>query len=157
MKKLKKVVLALVLFFAVISLSGCIDKKTITADEFKNTMERKSYYVTDVTSQYSNEQYMEKVYVARNNDNKYQIEFVETTTEKDAIEVYDNNKNIFESSLGSVSKGKLVFNSQNVQKFRATSNGYYMVLTRKGNTMIYAKVPAEYTNEVANIIKDLGY
>lgn len=157
MKIIKKVLLVSIMFVSVLVLSGCTDKKPITAEEFRTRMEGKSFILTDVTDQFSNAGFVNKAYVAQNSNREYQIEFYEVSTEKDSIKLYNNNKNIFESSLGNVVSGKLVLNSKNVQKYRATSNGYSMFLTRKGNTMIYARVPVEYSKTVSNFIKDLGY
>lgn len=154
---MKKFILSLVLLLGIFALTGCVNKKPLTSDEFYSKMKEKHFTLTDATNQFEGQDYMEKVFVAQNPSSTYQIEFLQTTTEQDAIEVYANNKNNFEEALGNVVKNKLDVDLKGVQKFRATSNGKFMALTRINNTMIYVNSYENYSKEISNILKELGY
>ena len=157
MKSIKKILLVAVLFISVLVLSGCTNKKPITADEFYTMMKGKNFTLTDATSQFSNYDFVKKVYIAQSPDLKYQLEFYELSDEKNATSFYNNNKQIFETSLGQVVKGKLDLNTKEVSKFRATSSGHYMALTRIKNTVLFARIAEDYSKDASSVIKSIGY
>lgn len=157
MKNLKKILLVAVVFISVLLLTGCGNKEPITANDFYNRMKGENFVLTDATSQFSNYNYIKKAYVAQSPDLKYQIEFYEISDEENAKKFFNNNKQIFETSLGTVVKGKLDLNTTKVSKYRAISSGHYMALTRINNTVLFARLPENYSKPASSIIKKLGY
>ena len=157
MKKIKRIILSISLFVGVLILTGCTNKKPITSNDFYNRMKAKNFILTDVTDQYSEYPHMKKVYVAQSPNLEYQIEFCEISDNAKAKEVFESNKKTFETSLGNVVKGKLNYDVNNVQKYRAISAGHYMALTRIDNTIVYVRVPETYYKTVSKILKSLGY
>ena len=157
MKNIKKILLVATLFISILVLSGCTNKKPISANDFYTMMKGKNYVLTDATSQFSEYDYVKKVYIAQSPDLKYQIEFYELLDNKNASEFYNNNKKIFETSLGKIVKNKLDLNSKDVSKYRAISSGHFMALTKINNTVLFARVPEEYSKAASSVIKSLGY
>lgn len=157
MKNLKKLFLVATLFISILVLSGCTNKKPISASDFYTKMKQKNFVLTDATSQFSAYDYVKKVYIAQSPDLKYQIEFYEMSDDNHATDFYNNNRKIFETSLGNVVKNKLDLNSGTVSKYRATSGGHFMALTRINNTVLFVRVSEEYGKAASSIIKSLGY
>jgi len=131
-------------------------KEPITASEFKNEMEDLDFEIVDAKYQFAEYDYVEKVYLALEEDGDYQIEFYKLDEEEDAINFYNNNKSIFESDKGSTSAETSV-NLKNNSKYTLTTNGKYKVVSRIENTVIYLNVDKEYKDEVKDILKELGY
>lgn len=156
MKKFKNVISLIVCFIAVLTVTGCKDKKSITADEFKNTMESNDYIVQEATDQFSEYDYVKKVYIALSSDSSYQIEFYQLSDEDYATSFYNNNKSIFEKSKSSKNSETSVSMS-NYSKYTLQTNGKYKVISRIGNTAIYLNVDTEYKADVKSILKELGY
>ena len=156
MKKFKNVISLIVCFIAVLTVTGCKDKKSITADEFKNTMESNDYIVQEATDQFSEYDYVKKVYIALSSDSSYQIEFYQLSDEDYATSFYNNNKSIFEKSKSSKNSETSV-SMANYSKYTLQTNGKYKVISRIGNTAIYLNVDTEYKADVKSILKELGY
>lgn len=156
-KSLKRFFLALVLFISVFALTGCGKKEALTYGQFYSRMSDKGYKLTDVKNQFENYKSISKAYVASSKDLTYQIEFYELSSEENAIAFYDNNKSIFEASVGKVVKKKIDINGKNYSKYNATSNGYYMVVSRIKNTVVFARIAEEHSEQAKKDIKELGY
>lgn len=156
MKKIKNIISLIICFIAVLTVTGCKDKKSITADEFKNTMESNDYTVQEATDQFSEYDYVEKVYIALISDSSYQIEFYQLSDDDYATSFYNNNKSIFEESKSSKNSETSV-SMANYSKYTLETNGKYKVISRINNTAIYLNVDAEYKEDVKSILKKLGY
>lgn len=156
MKKIKNIISLIICFIAVLTVTGCKDKKSITADEFKNTMESNDYTVQEATDQFSEYDYVEKVYIALSSDSSYQIEFYQLSDDDYATSFYNNNKSIFEESKSSKNSETSV-SMANYSKYTLETNGKYKVISRINNTAIYLNVDAEYKEDVKSILKKLGY
>lgn len=103
----KKYIIAIIVIFIIVALLIGIKlmtertKTALTADEFKTIMSQKGYQITDATTQFSNSNYINKVYVAGNKKINYQIEFYEISDQSTAIEFFNNNETIFKNQKGS--------------------------------------------------------
>ncbi len=161
MKK-KPVVIVLIVIALIIAILGVVfvnlnkEKTSITASSFKNSMEQKGYIVSDANSQFSEYDYVKQVYVATNSDYSYQIEFYELSDENSAMNFYNNNKSIFESSKGNAST-ETNASLKNYSKYTLSANGKYMVVSRIDNTVVYVNVDDSYRNTVKDLLKELGY
>ncbi len=159
-KKVMFIVLGIILF--VVAAIGIVfavfnkNKEPITAEQFKSTMEEKGYVVKDVTDQYSEYEYVKKIFVAEASDGAYQIEFYELADESYAANFYANNKAIFESSKGNAS-GETSVSMKNHSKYTLSSNNKYQVVSRIDNTVIYLNVQDKYKDTVKDLLKELGY
>ena len=159
-KKTVFIILGVVLFIAVavgiLFTSLNKEKTSITASQFKTTMEEKGYVVSDATSQFSSYDYVEQVYVAAPSGYAYKIEFYELSDESYAMSFYNNNKSIFESSKGN-SSGETSVSMKNYSKYTLSSSGKYQVVSRIDNTVIYLNVDASHKDTVKDLLKELGY
>lgn len=160
MKKTVIIVTVIVLIF--LALIGIVfinlnkEKVSITASDFKNSMEQKGYIITDANSQFSQYDYVKQVYVASSGDYSFQIEFYELSDENYAIDFYNNNTSRFEESKGNASS-KTSVSWKNYSKYTLSSNGKYMVVSRINNTAIYIDVDDKYKDTVKDILNELGY
>jgi len=172
MKKLKNekgigLVPFILVFVAILVIAGItvgvvvitknLNKEPISAGDFKNIMEDKDFEIIDSKeNQFADYDYIEKAYVALEEDYDYQIEFYKLDEEDDAIEFYETNKEIFEDSKGSsvVETKKSIGNNS---KYTLKTNDEYKVVSRIENTVIYADVDEKYEDEVKEILKEMGY
>ena len=158
----KKYIIAIIVIFIIVALLIGIKlmtertKTALTADEFKTIMSQKSYQITDATTQFSNSNYINKVYVAGNKKINYQIEFYEISDQSTAIEFFNNNETIFKNQKGS-SAVETNVNGKNFQKYTLSTESKYKVISRIDNTVIYLNVDDNYKEEVKNVLKELGY
>lgn len=154
MKKLKNIISLIVLLTLIILTTGCINKKALTPEKFKDKIEEKKFIVGDATDQFTDYDYIEKMYVAQNKDLTYQIEYYSMTNESKAMSFYESKKATFEkvsyTSSSTVSKG-------NNSKYTQTGGGKYSVVSRIDNTVIVLDVAKEYKEEINEILKDLDY
>lgn len=157
MKKIKKLFLSLLLLPCVFMLSGCFTQKSITADQFKNIMEKNGYEVIESTDQYKEIMKVKKSYIALYKDRKFQFELIEFDTIEEAIKIYEINKQKFEEKKSNVANMYINLDGKNFSKYRCISGGKYMALTRVNNTLMYVDVNQEYEKEVNKAIKKFGY
>lgn len=132
------------------------EKDSITAEEFKTIMQDKGYLIADATSQFSEYDYVSKVYLATTSDKLYQIEFYTLSDDSSATYFFNTNKTLFEQNKTSVSTSTSSEFS-NHAKYTLTSNNEYMVVSRINNTVVYANVDEQHKDAVKDILKELGY
>lgn len=149
----RKFLFPIFLFVFMLLMTGCGNHQAISAEDFKGKMEKRDFIVTDVTSQFSDYDYVKKVYVAISPASTYQIEYYYFEDNSYASKFYGNNKNIFEgresSSHSEVSLGNYMKYSQTGEK--------YSVVSVTDNTAIYVDVLKKYKSDAKKILKDLGY
>lgn len=132
------------------------EKDSITAEQFKSFMEQNGYTISDATYQFAQYSYVEQVYLAVDSGYNYQIEFYELADESTATGFFNNNASIFESNAGTTS-AKSNINGKNYSKYTLSSSGKYMLVSRINNTVVYVNVDNQYSNEVKDILKEIGY
>lgn len=158
----KPVMIAIIAVVIILVILGVIfinlnkEKTSITASSFYTTMSQKEYSVQDATSQFSDYDYVQQVYIAASNDYSYQIEFYELSDDSYATSFYNNNKSIFESSKGNASAETSV-SLKNYSKYTLSSSGKYSVVSRIDNTVIYVNVDDKYKDTVKAVLDELGY
>lgn len=140
----------------VVIINKNLNKEPITVSEFKNIMEDKDFEIMDAKDQFEDYDYIEKVYLALEEDYEYQIEFYKLDEEDDAINFYNTNKRIFEDSKSSASAETSVSMGNN-SKYTLATGDKYKVVSRIENTVIYLNVDEEYKDEVKDILKEIGY
>lgn len=132
------------------------EKESMTASEFKTLMEGKGFAVSDATSQFSQYDYVEQVYVAEPSDYSYKIEFYELSDVEYATMFYNNNKSIFESSKGNAS-GETSVSMKNYSKYSLSTGGKFKVVSRIDNTVVYLNVDSNNKDTVKDLLDELGY
>lgn len=156
MKRVKQLLMGLMCFVVLFTLTGCGNKIAITSDDFKSKMESSGYTVQEATNQMSDYDYIKQVYIAISSDSTYQIEFYELSDNDYASSFFNNNKKTFEDSKSSGSTETSV-SVDNNEKYTLTTNGKFKVVSRIDNTVIYLNVDDNYKSSVKDVLKNLGY
>lgn len=156
MKRVKQLLMGLMCFVVLFTLTGCGNKTAITSDDFKSKMESSGYTVQEATNQMSDYDYIKQVYTAISSDSTYQIEFYELSDNDYASSFFNNNKKTFEDSKSSGSTETSV-SVDNNEKYTLTTNGKFKVVSRIDNTVIYLNVDDNYKSSVKDVLKNLGY
>lgn len=154
MKK-RNIVLFVTCLLILLGVTGCGNKKAISTSTFKSITEENNYITSDVTNQYISYEYVNEATVAQSSEG-FQIEFYVLDSESNAINMFNTNKDIFESYKGNTST-ETSSNIGNNTIYTLTSNGYYMHLCRVDNTLLYVRVLDSYKDSVKDIIKKIGY
>ena len=155
MKKKGLILFSILGLICLFLTTGC-GKTAIEAEDFKVTMDGKGFKVIDATSQFVQQEFVKKVYVAMSSDSTYQIEFYEFAEESDGKTFFDTNKKDFENNKGKSSSEKLI-NLGNYNKYTLTSGENYQVVSRIGNTAIFVNNQKKYKEDINSIIDELGY
>ena len=156
---MKKKIIRISVLLVIISifLTGCGNKKSITAEEFKNKMEKEEKYVIgDATEQFKDYNQIKKVYIVADKKYKYQLEFYEISTADEAVSFYNNNKDIFEKEKTGASAYNEV-NVANYNKYTLKTSDKYKVLSRIDNTVVYVNADKKYKDDFNIILKTIGY
>lgn len=156
----------ILIFVAILVIAGIIvgvviitknlNKEPITAHDFKDKMEYKDFEIIDAIDQFEDYDYIEKAYIALEEDYEYKIEFYKLDEEDDAIRFYNINKEVFDDSKGSSSAETSVSMGNN-SKYTLKTKDEYKVVSRIENTVMYADVDEKYEDEVKEILKEMGY
>ena len=155
MKKLTRIVVLLVLIC--IFITGCGNKKALTAAEFSDKMSAENkYLVYDATNQFSNYDYIKKVYIVADKDANYQLEFYELDSTENAISFIKSNRKTFENAKGKSSVESEV-EIANYYKYTLKSNKKYKVLSRIDSTAVYVDVDETYKDQIDKILEEIGY
>lgn len=154
MKK-RNIVLFVTCLLILLGVTGCGNKKAISTSTFKSITEENNYITSDVTNQSISYEYVNEATVAQSSEG-FQIEFYVLDSESNAINMFNTNKDIFESYKGNTST-ETSSNIGNNTIYTLTSNGYYMHLCRVDNTLLYVRVLDSYKDSVKDIIKKIGY
>lgn len=152
---MKKLILPIIIITILLFTSGCFNKTKITAEEFKTKMNEEGLAIAKDDEIMKNNLLID-MYIALKGENGYQIEFYEFKDKADAIDFYDNNKEIF-NERDYVEKTIKEYNGINYNKYIMEADNYYKNIIRVDNTNIYLNVKNEYKDEVKNIIDKIGY
>ncbi|MBE6157826.1 MAG: hypothetical protein E7160_03435 [Firmicutes bacterium] len=156
MKHLKRVLMICLCLVSVVALTGCGNKKAITAEEFKSKMEKDNYEVQDATYQMSQYKQIKKIYIALDKKKSEQIEFYVLSSEDKAIDFFKVNQKIFKDSIGS-SHTETNVSIGNTSRYVLNTDGRYKVLSRIGNTVVYCNVSSSYKDTLNKELKKLNY
>ena len=132
------------------------NKNPITASEFVTTMEEEEFIIKDVTAQFSNYSYVNKVYLAISEDYTYQIEFYDLSNSDYAKNFYENNVEVFKKEIGSGNIYSYV-NFDKYSRYSQETNNKYQVISRIENTAVYVNVNSKYKDDVKDILDHIGY
>lgn len=150
---MKKIKCILSLTLIMIFLVGCSSTEPMTANEFKESMEKKDFTVRDQTDSAVNSTY-EKIYVALDKE-KYSFEyyFMDSTESADVVYQYAVR------NLNKMYKDKedAKISDEDKQDYRVSASDYYCRLIEKENTVLFVTAYPDYEDEANSLIKELGY
>lgn len=153
-----KKVLCVALCVGTLVMTGCgEDKEPISADTFEDTMEAAGLIINDETESDGDIFGVEQILVAYSEDG-YQIEYYLFENEADATQLYNyvtEDLEINYSDADVVAKSRVSF--EEYGKYTIAVNGEYYVVSRIGNTLVYATALEEYKDVTKDLVESLGY
>lgn len=152
LKIILSIVLLIVIFIIILSIFFSIkgNKKSITEEKFISEMTNIGYTSSKVTTSST----VIDTYLAEKDNLK--IYFNVASSEQLAT----NNFNIIKSKYENLkveSSAETSVSINSYSKYTLLNNEYYMVVTRIGNTVMYAQVDKQEKDIVKDIFKQLGY
>ena len=154
MKK-KTILFGVIFLLALITLTGCGNKKAITTEKFKNLAKSNNLEILNATDEFENYSQVKEATAAFKN-NEWQVEFYVLDTKESAVGMFNTNKNIFDNSKNGVSSNFSV-SLKNFESYTLKTDGYYKYVARIDNTLVYANVKETYETNAKAFIKKLGY
>ena len=155
MLKKRNIFLVIISFVVLLTLTGCMDKTVKNTSDFKSLSEKYKYTISDVTSQYSDNQKVKNATVAKSSQD-FQIEFFVLEDEGIAGKMFYTNKTTFENSKSGASM-QSSSSGENYQTYALTCNNKYMYLCRVDNTLLSVSIPSDYKDNVKKFVEELGY
>ena len=150
MKKFNLMILSLCFL-----LTGCkIDRKAEMPEHFTAIMRKNNYLVKNIITDYSENIDIEAAIIAMRDN--YQIEYYKVSSEDKAIEMFNVNKEKFQRSKENSSLEKST-SIGNYSKYVLKVNSRYKVVSRIGDTLIYADVPESEEESTKKVLKELEY
>lgn len=136
------------LIITIAVLPYLIKKKPITEEKFIEELEAKGYNLSDITNEFSEYNYITKVYLATNKE--FKIQFYLLEDEEQAKMFYRNTEvSIENSKADSISRTSSKCTVLSISGFKAIS--------RISNTVICLQVPKFNVKEAKQILKEIGY
>lgn len=141
-----------------------INKSTITSEEFKKYIEAKGFNIYNAEEYLENNSYtgylkdgLKSGYITNKNDeNEYRINFYELKDENHTFYLYyDAILSTEKNNTGEFLEAKE--ENGNYYKYAALTNGYYEVIIKIDNTLIYGQIDANKRDELDSILNELGY
>lgn len=153
--KFKKIILLIICFIVIFTLSACNSKKTINTEEFNSKVSQMGYQVVDVTNQYTSNNNIKSAVSAKANEG-YSILFFVFDDDVSATSMFNSNKSSFESYRAKPTDENSI-SFVNYSSYELTSSGYYMYTCRIDNTLIYVKAPDTYKENIKKLVKSIDY
>ena len=159
MKKFIKFRVVLLIFLAgFFTLTACQSQKAISGEKIKSIMEQKGYTVTDITdnSGTSATLALKAEMMESGSTASYNIRFFvfNSASEaksvfaeaKDSFAVYEDNDAVIKNT-----------DKTNFQRYTLLGQGYYTLITRIDNTLLFTDSLNTYKDDIIEIAKKLGY
>ena len=153
--KIKKIFSLLFVLIFIFTLTGCMEKKMITSDQFIKLSKENKLTVYNITDQYKKEKKKKKGFVSINLRG-WKVEFYELTSSDSAEEMFDTNKALFEKEK-TKNSSDASSNIRNYNTYSLTTSLNYYYLSRVDNTLLYVKVDLSHKKDVKKFIDKLGY
>ena len=132
----------------------------ITSENFKNYIGQHQFNVYNALNYLDDSTFKEGVkvgYLTEKNDNKdFQVNFFEFKDEAHTMYAYYDEIISIEKN----NNGEFIETNENISnysKYTAFSNGYYYVMIKIDNTIIFTKIEKDNKEVVDNLLQELGY
>lgn len=143
------------LLIVLVLVSGCENKKPITAEKFQEVMEKREYKVLDYTESYSDAG-VKKVLESADMENKFGIKYFEFNSENEAKDFYEFHQDFLENNKA-VKESQIKTEMNNYQKYTLTADDNLYVLSRIDNTLVTVDAPKRYKDDMKEVLEELGY
>ena len=141
--------------FILLLVTGCGNsvKEAKSLNDFYNTATEKELIVSDNMASYTAD-YIKEAMIASKDD--LEIEMIAYDNEENASKIQDEHIKSFmnRKSSSAIIKKK---NGNNYYKYTMVTNGYYLVSSRIGNTLIFTRTEVKNKEVVDSILDSMGY
>ena len=137
------------------------DKKAITSEEFKNFISAKNFTINVLTDAYTQEVIEKDTitggYLTKSiEDETFRINFFEYQDENCMNALFYNEiKTTRNGSNGNIKE--TLEKSMNHAKYIALTNGKCIVVSRVGNTLVWATINANKEQQLMDLLNEIGY
>lgn len=149
------IVIASIIAVKAIMIKKVNSIKEITADQFKQKLSDKGYYISSSMNEQS-PKYLKTAYTAISKDQTYDIKFYEAQTDEDAL------TNVFLKEKEAIVKeqNKKVEKDISIKKYNyyeVKANDKVYIVIRNGKTVIITKIDQNKEKEIKSILKEFNY
>jgi len=149
------IVIASIIAVKAIMIKKVNSIKEITADQFKQKLSDKGYYISSSMNEQS-PKYLKTAYTAVAKDQTHDIKFYEAQTEEDAL------TNVFLKEKEAIVKeqNKKLEKDINIKKYNyyeVKANDKVYIVIRNGKTVIITKIEQNKEKEIKSILKEFNY
>lgn len=149
------IVIASIIAVKAIMIKKVNSIKEITADQFKQKLSDKGYYISSSMNEQS-PKYLKTAYTAISKDQTYDIKFYEAQTDEDAL------TNIFLKEKEAIAKesNKKVLKDIKIKQYNyyeVIINDKIYIVIRNSKTVIITKIEQNKEKEIKSILKEFHY
>ena len=156
MKKWKKILLIVLGIIVIIAILVLIVIR-INTETFEEKMSEKGFAITNIIDNYKKEKTIVRAYEATEKDNKYKISILEFTTSKAATKYFNKEKDRYNSEKDPDSAINYSVQNNRERYTITTAKNRYIVLYKHLSTIVYYDIDIKYSEEVINLLDELGY
>lgn len=157
MKNLRKAVLTMMAAGMIVTAGCGKEKVAVEPEAFISAMEGAGAQVSDQTETMAEVSSATSVQVAYMED-QYQIEYYEFEEAADASYLYSASVEQLETAAETASGvAKTNVSTDSYGKYTISMNGNYIVVSRIGNTVMYATAAGDYKDTVKELLEQMGY
>ena len=124
--------------------------KEITADQFKQKLSDKGYYISSSMNEQS-PKYLKTAYTAVAKDQTHDIKFYEAQTDEDAL------TNVFLKEKEQNKKLEKDIKIKKYNYYEVKANDKVYIVIRNGKTVIITKIDQNKEKEIKSILKEFNY
>jgi hypothetical protein len=149
------IVIASIIAVKAIMIKKVNSIKETTADQFKQKLSDKGYYISSSMNEQS-PKYLKTAYTAISKDQTYDIKFYEAQTDEDAL------TNIFLKEKEAIAKesNKKVLKDIKIKQYNyyeVIINDKIYIVIRNSKTVIITKIEQNKEKEIKSILKEFNY
>ena len=149
------IVIASIIAVKAIMIKKVNSIKEITADQFKQKLSNKGYYISSSMNEQS-PKYLKTAYTAVAKDQTHDIKFYEAQTDEDAL------TNVFLKEKEAIVKeqNKKLEKDINIKKYNyyeVKANDKVYIVIRNSKTVIITKIEQNKEKEIKSILKEFHY
>jgi len=126
-----------------------------SSNDFKEYMEKNNYQISDVSNTNQNYNRVSKYYIARINN--YSVVYLYSEDEEKIAKSYTSVKKSIIDAETIYVKDKIDINTEKFSKYSVNDNNKYMIVAKKGNSMIFSNANIEYKEKIDKVFENLGY
>ena len=149
------IVIASIIAVKAIMIKKVNSIKEITADQFKQKLSDKGYYISSSMNEQS-PKYLKTAYTAISKDQTYDIKFYEAQTDEDAL----TNRFLKEKEAIAKESNKKVLKDIKIKQYNyyeVIINDKIYIVIRNSKTVIITKIEQNKEKEIKSILKEFNY